>query len=267
MIDFNPPDGEKERMGKYSFLRVGSAMALAVVVLCGLANQTQAGNGHRRAQQISRQTASQDGAGLSTDNLQNLVDTQGSLTIGDKIFSDFSFLASGLTNFDASKIQVNASVADGIYYLTWAGDMSLVSSGPDAVTADLLLKYRVTATSGLINMIDQLYTGSASPQGGAFLSVDETVKAGGVIVANSHLDGSDLSDPFAERGDNLEVDPGQSTLRVTKDIGFAVVNGGFVTVSEVSQSFHQVPEASTMIMLSLGLTLLGIVTFRQKLRS
>jgi hypothetical protein len=204
----------------------------------------------------------------TTDTLQDLVDTGGSLSIGDKVFSDFDYFASGLTSFDASQIRVTASFSNGIYYLTWAGNMSLVSSGGPA-SADLLLNYTVTATSGLISMIDQSYTGSAQPSGGTFLSIDETARdSHGVVVANSHLQADDLSDPFAETGDNLNINPPQQTLSVTKDIGFAVVNGGFVTVSQVSQSFHQVvPEPGTMTMLITGTALLGWVSLYRRRRS
>jgi len=210
------------------------------------------------------------GAGAQTsDNLQHLVDTHGSLTIGDKTFSGFDYHNSGLTSFNASNIQVTASNNGGQYYLTWAGNMSLTSnSGP--ASADLVLNYNVTATSGLIDMLDQLYTGSAQPQGGAFLSIDETARdANGNLVANSHLDANDLSDPFAEPGDNLNINPPQNFLSVTKDIGMGISSnsGGFINISEVRQSFHQVPEASTTTMLFLGLALVGITTFRQKLRA
>ena len=218
--------------------------ALAAAVLLGFASQTQA---------------------ATTDNLQHLADTDGSLTIGDKTFSNFDFLASGLTSFDASQIQVTASVANGTYFLTWAGNISLVS-GSGSITADLLLNYRVTAATGLIDMIDQSYTGSAQPTGGSFLAIDETVRdSQGNLVANSHLDGNDLSDPSEEPGDNLHLNPPQPTIDITKDIAFGIVNGGFVTISEIRQSFHQIPESGTVSMLVLGSAIVGFVV-RQKLR-
>ena len=237
-------------MAKHVSSRLGTALALAAAALLGLVSQAGAQN-----------------APPTTDNLAHLVATGGSLRIGDKVFSDFDFVASGLTSFDPSQIRVTASMEDGIYYLTWAGNMSLVSaSGP--ASADLVLNYRVTATQGLINTIDQLYTGSAQPLGGSFLAVDETVRdSSGRIVANSHLDTDDLSDPFAEAGDNLNINPALRTVRVTKDISFGLISRGFITISEVRQSFHQVPEASTAVLLGLGLALVGIVAFRQKLRT
>ncbi len=199
--------------------------------------------------------------GQTTDTLENLVNTGESLMIGDKTFSNFDYFASGLTNFDPSQIRVTASFSNGIYYLTWAGNMSLVSSGP--ATADLVLNYRITTSSGLINMIDQSYTGSAQPSTGSFLSIDETARdTSGTVVANGHLDAHDLSDPFSEAGDNLNVNPPQQVLDVTKDLGFGIVNGGFVTISQVSQSFHQVPEPGSIVLFGLGL--IGVFTFRKR---
>jgi hypothetical protein len=67
----------------------------------------------------------------TSDNLQHLAETGGFLTIDDKVFDNFDFQESGLTNFDPSQITVTASFQNGIYFLTYKGNMSLVSgSGP-----------------------------------------------------------------------------------------------------------------------------------------
>ena len=204
-----------------------------------------------------------------TADLASLVANNGTLTIGDKIFSNFDYLATNLTSFDPSKITVTASVdMDGVYYLTYAGNISLVSgSGP--VTADLLLNYTVTATAGQIVMIDQYYAGSAQGTNGAFLAVDETARVGPVVVANSHLMVGDLSDPPAEfgiGGDNLNINPGQTTLDVTKDISLGLVDGGLITISKVAQSFHQgVPDGGSTVAL-LGIALAAVEGVRWTLR-
>lgn len=198
----------------------------------------------------------------TSDTLADLIATGGSLSIADKTFSDFGVVDSSLTSFNPANILVTASQdANGVDYLTWGGNISVASAG--LATADLLLNYVVTAHQGTISMIDQAYTGSAQ---GGLLSVDETVATGsfgGPVVANSHLQVGDLSDPPAETtiiGDNLNVNPSQSILFVTKNIGLAVTseNGGFITISQVSQSFHQVvPEPSSLGLLSGGLGLLA----------
>jgi hypothetical protein len=115
-----------------TFMRTSkSKWALAAAIVLRLASQTQA---------------------ATTDNLQPLADTNSSLTIGDKTYSDFESLASGLTSFDASQIQVTASVANGIYLSDLGWNISPVSgSGP--ITADLLRNYRVTAATGMLDMI------------------------------------------------------------------------------------------------------------------
>jgi hypothetical protein len=230
-------------MGLFPFTK-GTVRALAVAALLGWAGRVN---------------------GLTTDTLQHLVDTGGALTIGDKIFNNFNYFESGLTSFDASQIHVTASIANGIYFLTWAGNISLVSGG--AASGDLLLNYRVTATAGQISAIGQAYTGSAQPQPGTFLAIDETARdTQGNLVANSHLDEHDMSDPAAEPGDNLNLTPPQQTIDVTKDIALATVNGGFVTISEIRQSFTQVPEAATTALVCIGLALIG-ATARRKARN
>ena len=193
----------------------------------------------------------------TTDTLQDLVSTQGSLAIGDKVFNNFDYFPSGLTNFDASQIRVTASFSGGVYFLTFAGNMSLVSGG--AATADLLLGYTVTAVNGLIDSADASYTGSAQPSGGSFLSVDETVRdSHGNVLGTMHMDGNHNSA-------NLSIDPAQTSLNVTKDLGFGIVNGGFVTISEVTQSFHQViPEAGTSILFGLGFSLIALLAIRRQ---
>jgi hypothetical protein len=196
----------------------------------------------------------------TTDTLADLVTNHGTLSLGDKVFSGFTFQESGLTSFDPSNIQVTLSIVGGTYFLTWDGNMSLASnSGP--VTADLLLGYSVTATGGLIDTIDASFTGSAQPSG-AFIAVDETARdANGNIVGTTHLDAQHHSDSFP-------INPPQATLRVTKDVGFAISNpnGGFVSISEISQSFHQtVPEPATTMLVGSGL-LSGVLYLRRRRR-
>jgi PEP-CTERM motif len=196
----------------------------------------------------------------TSDNLLDLVNTKGSLTIGDKVFSNFSFQESGLTSFDPSQITVTASFSNGIYSLTWGGNLSLVSGAGSPASADLLLKYTVTAATGLIDTIDASYTGSAQPSGAAFIAIDETARdPNGNVVGSTHLDAQQRSDSFA-------VTPPQSQLNVTKDIAFGIVDGGFVTVSEVSQSFHQVqvPEPGTVSLIVTGLGLSGVAFLRRR---
>jgi len=186
----------------------------------------------------------------------------GTISIDDKTFSGFSYTSSGLTSFNPNQIIVTATESGGIDYLTWSGNISLVSGG--IASADLKLNYIVTANAGTINKIDQAYTGSAI---NGLLAVDETAAIGnfgGTVAGYSHLQIGDLSDPPAEAGDILNIVPPETVLYVTKDIAFGVTspNGGFITISQVTQSFHQVPEPTTMIAGALLLLPFGASTLR-----
>ena len=186
----------------------------------------------------------------------------GTISIGDKTFSGFSYTESGLTSFDASQIQISVYQNGGVDYLTWSGDISLI--GVNA-TADLKLNYVVTASAGAIYMIDQAYTGSAQ---NGLLSVDETVATGsfgGTVVGYSHLQTGDLSDPPAEGNDLINIVPPQTSLYVTKDILLGAGSPlGLISISQVTQSFHQtpVPESPTVIAGALLLLPFAASTFK-----
>lgn len=209
-------------------------------------------------------------AQIYTDTLANLTANHGTLSVGDKTFSGFDYLASSdLTSFDPTQITVTASIgSDGVYYLTWSGNISLATFG--TATADLKLNYIVMANAGSISMIDQAYTGSA--QGGGLLAVDETAALGnfgGQVVGQSHLTALDVSDPPAEINDVLNIVPPETLLYVTKDIALAAAapGGSLVTISQVAQSFHQVPEPGTLLLGSLGGGLLWCLRSRRPDRS
>jgi hypothetical protein len=206
-------------------------------------------------------------AQIYTDTLADLATHGGTLSVGDKTFSGFSYLASSqLTSFDPTQITVTASIgSDGTYYLTWSGNIALATFATAA--ADLKLNYIVMASGGSISMIDQAYTGSA--QGGGLLAVDETAALGsfgGQIVGQSHLTALDVTDPPAEINDVLNIVPPQTLLYVTKDITLAAgaPGGSLVTISQVAQSFHQVPEPDSMLLGSLVGGLLLLLGLRRR---
>ena len=70
------------------------------------------------------------------------------------------------------------------------------------------------------------------------------------------------------QGTTLNINPSQSVLYVTKDISLAVIPpvgaAGSVTITQVEQSFHQVPEPGTMLLGSLGGGLLLLLSSRRQ---
>jgi len=192
-------------------------------------------------------------------------DAGGTLTAGGLTFTGggpFAGNESGLTGFNVS---VDAYVSGGVVYLSWANNIALAGNAP--ASADLILQY--TVSGGPVAMIDQSYSGSGQ---GGYLSVAETVATGGfggTAVASSTLgEPGDISDPpenqFDITGDNLYVSPPQSLLYVTKDISLdlTATDGGLITISAVTQSFHAVPEPTTVIAGVLLMLPLGASTLR-----
>jgi len=195
----------------------------------------------------------------------------GTLTVGDKIFSGFSYTDSGLTSFNPANIMVSATAVGNVDYLTWAGNISLASLGAfgATATADLQLNYIVTATGGnTINEIDQNYTGTVA-SGSATVGIAETAMTpggNGAVVGSTYLNGTwtyepNFSDvPVSLNSSQPFINPPQPVLDVTKNIGFSVEDltpipgfpglyTGSVSVSQIQQSFHQVPEPTTMALL------------------
>jgi hypothetical protein len=216
----------------------------------------------------------QQAQALSTDTLADLISNpNNSISIGDKTFNNFTSLANGLTSFDATQIHVTAYILGGVYFLQYTGNISLFNTSTTPATADLLLGYRVTASAGTIFMIDQDYAGNVASGIGS-ISVAEIVKdINGNVVGNSNLSTGDISDPaFELASDQPFINPPQSVLNVTKDIGFGAVatdanTPGHVSISLIEQSFHQtVPDGGSAVAL-LGIALAGIEGVRRLVRT
>lgn len=221
------------------------------------------------------------GASASTygaaTNLGELIKNNGSITVGDKIFADFSFRSAKLNASDAT-VDVTAD-SHGTYYLTIQGPfVSIGGNDP----RDINFNYTVATTSGaaLISAIDQSFVLSAGGTGG-FILIGETVRSGsfgGPVVAQSsvgHASGSattpaisDLEDPAAEplTGDQLVINPTLNKVYVTKDIFFAAFAGGIAGPTTIVQSIHQTTQApeggATVAFLGLALAGLGLVRRR-----
>jgi hypothetical protein len=205
--------------------------------------------------------------------LQSLL-SGGTLTVGDKVFGDFSFQCStgdctgqGITPGNIS-VEATFDAVNDIGYLQFTGNM--VSSA----LVDFLLKYSVATTSGapLLTMIDQSFNLSSGGNGGN-ITIGEDVRSGsflGSIVANSSISfvfgTGDFQDPPAETGDNLNIDPALAKAYVTKDINLHPNDLSVIGTSALTQSFHEsVPEPTSLALVGTGL--LSLAFARKKLKT
>jgi hypothetical protein len=184
----------------------------------------------------------------------------------EKTFSNFGLVSANPSLYSqAAALNVSAYMIGDVGYLEWSGPIDLDNtSGSSVIHGDIKLSYTVTVNGPkLIDAIDQNYTGNALP-GWGNIAIGETVSKPNLqIVGQSYLTlkPNDPSDPLAEDGDVLNFAP-VSQLLVVKDI-YLTANAGFdVPLSDIRQSFHEVPEPTTMIAGALLLLPFGASTIR-----
>jgi hypothetical protein len=212
-------------------------------------------------------------AAFSSGTLGDLVSNNGSLTVGDKTFSNFGYIGSlgagaALAQQAAGLTVTAVQVSPTLYHLDFAGGLMVNNLGDmfNTLLGDILLSYTVTVNNPLqpIFMIDQAYTPNGLPVQGNQIIIGETVW-NGAVSANSTLtlNPLDFVDPTPEAGDNLMLIPPQLLLNVKKDIVISAAPGQLVGLSYVQQSFHEVvPEPTTMIAGALLLLPFGASTLR-----
>jgi hypothetical protein len=139
--------------------------------------------------------------GATPVTLDYLISTDGTITVDDKLFSDFGFSSSGYGSFlptGAAGINVEGSLVAGLPGLSFTGGMLAIGSS----YVDFLIEYTVTVLDPnlLISDIHLAYNGAFA--GNGFTNVVETVRdpASGIVLAQASVSNppTDLSDPDAE---------------------------------------------------------------------
>ncbi len=194
-----------------------------------------------------------------------------SILVGDKLFSNF-----GITGADPLSVSIAPLIGPGV------GVYGIQINGPFFASAGKMVDFAFTYTvevvpptnPAMIVGIETAIVPSVQNCGGlCMIDVTEGVwDAGfgaGNLVATSTLGIGDVSDPPAEPGDQLVIDPGLKKVWVVKDIGLtnnATNPNASVGVSLIFQRFEQtaVPEPTSLILLGSGLGALALFGWRRR---
>jgi len=177
-------------------------------------------------------------------------------TVGDKVFWNFVYPGTQ-AGVAAAGVTVNpVSVPDGPgfrFHATWVAGASK--------SADIVLDFRAATTSGKA-LISDAYLHI----GGVFGQVTdvENISSGGNPVM-----GGTLVVMAASQGALTLLTPLQSSISVVDDIGLnSGKAAGGANLSEVTKEFSEigVPEPSSMALLGVGLSALGLVGVRRRKR-
>jgi len=205
-------------------------------------------------------------AALSPINLTTLVNG-GSLQVGDKIFSDFTWTGpTGPAGITVTGI--GDGTAGNLYGIQIGGGLSVIGANVN----DWRLGYSVTVAPGYNNLISDIHQyANVNGSAGSLANISEDVlnTPGGQVVASSHVGAGinftylDHTDPPAEMNDVLNLATPLQKIWINKDILLQSFGpNDWAAVSIIEQRFSQVtvPEPTTMVAGAgaLGLALLGI---------
>lgn len=177
-----------------------------------------------------------------TVSLASLTNTGGDLVVGDKDFTDFSIQS---LDFTAGEIGVTPITKNGDFGIRFSGPIDATAGG-----ADLILNYQVSVTNSanLISAANLSFIGSVNG-GPGFAEVTEEVETNNLFAGEMSVFATATSNKFS---DSLAITPPQPLLALSKDVVVDATLPVFASISEIDQTFTQVPEPSVLVLVAAG---------------
>ena len=191
-----------------------------------------------------------------TISLADLIDNNGSIKVGDKLFDQFTYIANG-----DMPVASTVSISD---FTDPFGNFGIVINGafmdhfytPDDTGSDATITYRVTALDPNKWISDAHIWGNPDAVGNAATNVKETFlfdEPNCSMVIQSVSPGHQ----YDSNVDSVVFENLHKSMWVQKDIMAHVLSeGSLASVSIIYQSFSQVPEPTCAVFLLSGLALL-----------
>lgn len=211
---------------------------------------------------------------LSADSLENLINTDGSLQVGDVVFSDFTFAATcyengktancaalinagDISGFNSENnpgsIAITADTSNGMDGFEITSSLKTTSDGTNSYGVDISLTYDANIV-GSTNEISDVYLGATALLNPPCLvgqtcpptpsvTIEETVDN----TSGGFLNLAQVTDPPPSLSDQIAITP-VTGVEVTKDIDLnsgAGMSGGtddYASSTTIIQQLSQVPE-------------------------
>ena len=198
----------------------------------------------------------------ATISLATVIDNNLDVQIGDKNFTNFffSYIDTDLNpNDDLTRSNLTLTALSNGFGFGVSFQQPLLALG--TATNNIVFKYAVAVTDPNFKISDIHLSITGSAGNGGLGTVGEDAFVGGFGGTNvGHLDASIPG--LSTDADNIV--PTVTQLWVQKNVmvtGGGAANG-FASITIIDQTFSQVPEPSTMMLVGLGL--LGVVAVRRK---